>query len=195
MGTPDISLTSLSPFCRILHNAAVYQKWTIFISLLFIISTSFCFSRKDVRGWLGGGGAVIPCTFIPGYFSILSVFFSLFFAFIVTGTQAKRERERYMASQLCRNSPWRDYIHIFVFLFLLNITQIENCCWQKWPKQIITMPSKTTAKTFVKEGRFFPPLIILNKVLRNMSDAGKMKLLWERGNISWWGSSQCVLLC
>jgi hypothetical protein len=96
--------------------------------------------------------AVILCTFIPGYFSILLVFFSHFFCRIHPNRHLEYEKD--MASQLCRNSGWRCYIYVFILLNLLNITQIQTFCLQKWPKRITTQLRKPSSK---KADFFFRP--------------------------------------
>ena len=119
MGTPNISLISLSPFCRISHNAAVYHKWGIFISLLFIISTSFSFSRRDVLG--GRGGEVllfpVPLSLVTfPFFQYFSPSLSLFFPH--SSQPAPRVRERYGFSVVPKFALTLLYIYIYIFFYV-----------------------------------------------------------------------------
>ena len=79
--------------------------------LLFLLLSA---SPEEMCEGGGGGGAVIPCTFIPGYFSILSVFFCLFFSY--SSQPAPRVRERYGFSAVPKFTLTLLYIYFYVSL-------------------------------------------------------------------------------
>ena len=173
MGTQNICLIFLSPFCPILtmlpyikNEESLFQFYLLFPCFLaFFFLKEF---RKRCAGRVGWGG-VISCTFISGYFPVLLVFFSQSFnsrslqLALRREGQRQREREIQLLSCVEPHSNVTIYMFLCFSTFWILLKQEVVASKSGLSKTFLSFP-KHNSKNFCQRRQICFLLTILNKM-------------------------------